>query len=81
LEELAEKLLSGRGKPIIERTRTLLHAVACHAALKAGKSSRPEELQALAEQVLADPELRRCPHGRPLVLSLGKDELYKRFSR
>ena len=59
----------------------LYHSVACRAAVKAGDGSSAYELTKLAEQVLTDPRIRRCPHGRPVLAELSKDEIKRRFSR
>ena len=32
-------------------------------------------------EVMTDPALRHCPHGRPVALTLSKAELGKRFLR
>ncbi len=59
----------------------LLKSVACKAAVKAGKSSDAAELQRLAERVLTMPDVRNCPHGRPVAIYLSRRELEKRFKR
>ena len=54
--------------------------MACKAAIKAGRSSEPEELQRLAEAVCSG-EVRYCPHGRPVAWTLTRRELDKQFRR
>ena len=58
----------------------MLKDVACKAAIKAGKRSEPEELQALAEAVCSG-ALRYCPHGRPVSWALSRKDLDKEFKR
>ena len=41
----------------------------------------PAELQRFAETVLNDPEVRSCPHGRPAVVYIEKQQLEKLFKR
>ena len=77
LEELAEKLRFGRGTDFREE---LLYSVACKAAIKAGKNSQPEELMALIKRVLSG-EIKYCPHGRPVSVTVTKKELDKQFRR
>ncbi|MFR8531660.1 MAG: hypothetical protein ACLVDB_11225, partial [Anaeromassilibacillus sp.] len=59
----------------------LYHNVACRAAVKAGDESRPEELLALADRLEQNPQIRYCPHGRPVSILLKKRDLEKQFGR
>lgn len=58
----------------------LLKTVACKAAIKAGRSSEPEELLRLAEAVCSG-TVRYCPHGRPVSWTLNRKDLDKQFKR
>ena len=58
----------------------LLKTVACKAAIKAGKSSQPAELAALAEAVLTG-KVKYCPHGRPVSVTYTNNQLDKQFDR
>ncbi|WP_297996695.1 DNA mismatch repair endonuclease MutL [uncultured Oscillibacter sp.] len=78
LEEIAGKLRSGRSPA--ERRESLLHTMACKAAIKGGWKSGPEELRALVDKVQSG-EVRYCPHGRPVAVKLTKYELEKMFGR
>ena len=81
LEALSDALLSGRReKPDTVRDE-LLHTVACKAAIKAGWKSDEKELLAVASQVMAREDLKYCPHGRPICVSLSKKNLEKQFRR
>ena len=77
LEEIAEKLR--RGAENLARDH-VLQTVACKAAIKAGRSSDLRELQALAERVMSG-EIRYCPHGRPVAVTVSRDDLDRRFKR
>ena len=59
----------------------IYHNIACRAAIKAGDKTSPEELMALARQLHDHPEIRYCPHGRPIYLAFSKKELEKQFGR
>lgn len=59
----------------------ILHSIACKAAIKAGWNTHPQEIDALVRAVLADPQLRYCPHGRPVALTLGRRDFEKEFFR
>lgn len=81
LEELAEDLLNGRKESGANIRDELLHTVACKAAIKAGWKTSEAELLALAKQVMDQDELKYCPHGRPICISLSKKQLEKQFKR
>ncbi len=81
LETLAADLLSGRKEDPKTVRDELLHTVACKAAIKAGWQSSEPELMKLAEQVLSREDLKHCPHGRPICITLSKKQLEKQFKR
>ena len=81
LESLASDLLSGRRENPGNVRDELLHTVACKAAIKAGWHSDEKELLAIAEAVMARQDLKYCPHGRPICISLSKKQLEKQFKR
>lgn len=64
-----------------DRREDILHSIACKAAIKAGWITHPQEIDALVRQVLADPDLRYCPHGRPVALTLSRRDFEKEFFR
>ncbi len=78
--EVADKLLSG-GSIENERLESLYHTVACRAAIKAGNSQSPAELEALAKTVLSNRDIMYCPHGRPVAFELKRSELERQFGR
>ena len=81
LEAIADDLLSGRRTEKDTVRDEILHTVACKAAIKAGWKNDEKELLALVEQVMANEELKYCPHGRPICISLSKKQLEKQFKR
>mgnify|MGYP003291205446 CR=1 FL=1 len=81
VETLAADLLRGRREHAGTVRDTLLHTVACKAAIKAGWVSDEKELLALVQQVMAREDLKYCPHGRPICVSLSKKQLEKQFKR
>ncbi len=81
LESLAADLLSGRRGDKNTVRDTLLHTVACKAAIKAGWESDQRELLVLVRQVMENEELKYCPHGRPICVTLSKKQLEKQFKR
>lgn len=81
VETLADDLLNGRRESKDTVRDTLLHTVACKAAIKAGWKNDEKELLAVAEAVMAREDLKYCPHGRPICVSLSKKQLEKQFKR
>ena len=81
VETLAADLLSGRRESKDTVRDELLHTVACKAAIKAGWVSDEQELLAIAREVMAREDLKYCPHGRPICVSLSKKQLEKQFKR
>ena len=81
LEALAEDLLSGHAEDPNNLRDEMLHTVACKAAIKAGWHTDEKELLALVRQVMAREDLKYCPHGRPICISLSQKQLEKQFKR
>ena len=81
LETLAADLLSGRREKKDTVRDELLHTVACKAAIKAGWKNDEAELLAVAKEVMAREDLKYCPHGRPICVTLSKKQLEKQFKR
>lgn len=81
LDELASNLMNGRRENSTTIRDELLHTVACKAAIKAGWKTSNEELHALVKIVMDHEELKYCPHGRPICVSLSKSLLEKQFKR
>ena len=77
LEEICEKLRTGAHDLARDG---ILQTIACKAAVKAGWDTDPAELQVLAEKV-ASGEIKYCPHGRPVAVTLTKKELDRQFGR
>ncbi len=77
LSALVAQLLSGR-----DTSRdALLHSIACQAAIKAGYHTQDREREYLVRQVLGREDLKYCPHGRPICVTLTQKQLEKQFRR
>ena len=81
LESLAADLLNGRRTQADTVRDELLHTVACKAAIKAGWKNDEAELLAVAKAVMSREDLKYCPHGRPICVTLSKKQLEKQFKR
>ena len=60
---------------------SLLHMMACKAAIKAGQRLAPEEIEALLAQRHLVDDAHHCPHGRPTALTLSRQDLDRQFGR
>jgi DNA mismatch repair protein MutL len=80
-EALAADLLNGRHDSKDTVRDEILHTVACKAAIKAGWHTDETELLALVKQVMDRDELKYCPHGRPICITLSQKQLEKQFKR
>ena len=81
IEALSADLLAGRRESKDTVRDELLHTVACKAAIKAGWKNDEAELLAVAKQVMSREDLKYCPHGRPICVTLSKKQLEKQFKR
>jgi len=81
LAAMADDLLAGRREDKSSVRDEVLHTVACKAAIKAGWRTSETELLALVNQVMAREDLKYCPHGRPICITLSKKQLEKEFKR
>ena len=81
IEAIAADLLMGKKEDRNNVRDEILHTVACKAAIKAGWITDEKEILALVRQVMAREDLKYCPHGRPICITLSKKQLEKQFKR
>ena len=81
LDSIAADLLSGRREKAETVRDEILHTVACKAAIKAGWKTDELELKVLVDRIMSDEDLKYCPHGRPICITLSKKMLEKQFKR
>ena len=56
-------------------------AVACHTALRAGDSISDRDMHELVQAALGGSHVLRCPHGRPYVFTMKKNDIERMFKR
>jgi DNA mismatch repair protein MutL len=64
-----------------EIKRALAAAIACKAAVKSGNRLSNPEIKGMIADLLECNDPYRCPHGRPTIVVLKRDELEKIFRR
>lgn len=81
LSGFAAALMESRALPAEEQRDRLLHTIACKSAIKANWLTQPEELRALVDEVLTRDDIKYCPHGRPVCITLTRGQLERQFGR
>ena len=79
--ELAGYLVENRQKLISEKKEWLFSLMACKAAIKGGMYTTEYECELFIKRLFASPEIRYCPHGRPVMIEITRRELEKNFGR
>ena len=79
--ELAAMLSDNKNMIITEKLDWIYHSTACRAAIKAGDKTTQYEMQKFVEKLLSMPDIRYCPHGRPVLIEMSKREIEKNFGR
>ena len=81
LSALAQELLVGRRLDPATVHDNLLHTIACKAAIKGGRKTDPRELAALVAELMRRDDIKYCPHGRPVCITLTRGNLERQFKR
>ncbi len=81
LTELLDELESMRGLNTLEKRRTAILQMACKRAVKGGERLPRVEIEDLVRRATESGVTPTCPHGRPLVISITRLDLDKRFKR
>lgn len=79
--ETAGKLLEGKTDITPEKMDWIFHSTSCRAAVKAGDYTSPYERDLFIKKLLSMPNIRYCPHGRPVMIKMSKYDIEKQFGR
>lgn len=79
--EIAGRFVEKKQDVAFEKMDWIFHSVACRSAIKAGNFTSRLEMERFAKQLLSMPDIRYCPHGRPVLIEMTKRELEKNFGR
>lgn len=66
---------------ITAKTDRMFKTIACKSAIKAGDITNLDELAQLVLELMENPDVRYCPHGRPIWITLKKSEIERNFGR
>ncbi len=61
--------------------QAVLHMTACKAAIKAGQLLNMRQMRQIIIELLNTEHPFTCPHGRPCIIEINSDQLYKMFKR
>ena len=81
LREIAALFKDNRVVNPAELRAEVLHMTACKAAIKAGQDLNMRQMRDLLLQLCNTEHPFTCPHGRPCMIEINSDELYKMFKR
>lgn len=79
--EIAGKLLEHKTDITPDKIDWIYHSASCRGAVKAGDKTTPEEQKLFVEKLLSMPEIRFCPHGRPVFIKISRYDIEKQFGR
>lgn len=79
--ETVQKLSDGKTDIMPEQMDWIFHSTSCRAAVKAGDYTSPYERDLFVKKLLSMPEIRYCPHGRPVMIKISKYDIEKQFGR
>ena len=81
ISEIAGRFVEKKQDVAFEKMDWIFHSVACRSAIKAGNFTSRLEMERFAKQLLSMPDIRYCPHGRPVLIEMTQRELEKNFGR
>lgn len=79
--EIAGRFVEKKQDVSFEKMDWIFHSVACRSAIKAGNFTSRLEMERFAKQLLSMPDIRYCPHGRPVLIEMTQREMEKNFGR
>lgn len=79
--EMADYIAMGKTDIFSEKMDWFYHNVACRSAVKAGDNNSPQELIEIVKTLEKNPDIRYCPHGRPITIVMKKSEIERQFGR
>lgn len=81
ITEMADYISMGKKDVFTEKMDWFYHNVACRSAVKAGNKNSSKELIDIVKTLEENPQIRYCPHGRPICIEIKKGEIERQFGR
>ena len=81
IAEMADHIAMGKNDVYSEKMDWFYHNVACRSAIKAGNKNTAQELIDIVNTLRDNPDIRYCPHGRPITIIMKKSEIERQFGR
>lgn len=81
ITEMADYISMGKKDVFAEKMDWFYHNVACRSAVKAGNKNSSKELIDIVKTLEENPQIRYCPHGRPICIEIKKGEIERQFGR
>ena len=81
ITEMAGYIAQGKTDIYTEKMDWFYANVACRSAVKAGNKNSAAELIELIKTLENNPQIRYCPHGRPICITMKKSEIENQFGR
>lgn len=79
--EIAQKLLEHKTDILPDKIDWIYHSASCRGAVKAGDYTSRQEQEMFVRKLLSMPNIRFCPHGRPVFIKMSKYDIEKQFGR
>ena len=84
IDELCDRLANGTGTVDTAFSSMLegaLYQASCKAAIKAGHIEDQAHVKWICDNLLALPDIKFCPHGRPVAMEMSINDIEKQFKR
>lgn len=81
INEISKMLGELRSVSGSDLRQSVLHMTACKAAIKAGQLLNMRQMRQLIVDLCNTEHPFTCPHGRPCMIAIDSDQLYKMFKR
>lgn len=79
--EIAQKLLEHKTDILPDKIDWIYHSASCRGAVKAGDYTSRQEQEMFVKKLLSMPNIRFCPHGRPVFIKMSRYDIEKQFGR